>query len=97
MYAQVMTTEAEPGLVLDEEETVKLWQDHFTETFKGAEGFKGAYVLGNPGDRQGITITLWESEEHADNSAALDLVLRHIRDSLGGRPVIEGYKVIFHA
>jgi hypothetical protein len=90
-----MTTQAEPGLGLDEEETVRLWNDHLARIYQDVKGFKGAYVLGNPGDRRGLTIILWESEEDADSSTSLDLVLGHIRDSLGAPPAIDGYDVIF--
>ena len=96
MYAQVLTTQAEPGLALDERETVRLWKEHLEKIFKDERGFRGAYVLGNQGERTAVTITLWESEEDADSAAGLDLALRHIHDSLGTRPTINGYAVIFH-
>jgi heme-degrading monooxygenase HmoA len=95
MYAQVMTTQAEPGLGLDENETVRLWEEHLARIYQDVQGFKGAYVLGNAGDRRGLTIILWDSEVDADNSTSLDLVLSHIRDSLGAPPAIDGYDVIF--
>jgi heme-degrading monooxygenase HmoA len=94
VYARLMTTEAAPGLGLDEDETVALWQDHLTGIFKDASGFQGAYVLGNAGDRKGLTITLWDSEEDADNSGTFEQTLAHIRDSLALPPTIDGYDVI---
>jgi heme-degrading monooxygenase HmoA len=94
MYARLMTTEAGPGLALNEDETVALWRDHLTAIYKDAEGFQGAYVLGNAGDRKGITITLWDSEEAADNSGTFEQTLSHIRDSLALPPTIDGYDVI---
>lgn len=96
MYARLITTEAAPGLGLDEDETAALWQDHLTAIYQDAAGFQGAYVLGNAGDRKGITITLWESEEAADNSGTFEQVLSHIRDSLALPPTIDGYDVIVH-
>jgi heme-degrading monooxygenase HmoA len=94
VYARLMTTEAAPGLALNEDETVALWNDHLTAIYQNARGFQGAYVLGNTGDRKGITITLWDSEEDADNSGTFEQVLSHIRDSLALPPTIDGYDVI---
>lgn len=94
MYARLITTEAAPGLALNEEDTVALWNDHLTAIYKDAQGFQGAYVLGNAGDRKGITVTLWDSEEDADNSGTFEQTLSHIRDSLALAPVIDGYDVI---
>jgi heme-degrading monooxygenase HmoA len=95
VYARLMTTEAKPGLGLDEDETVALWEEHLAPIYKEAKGFQGAYVLGNTGDRKGLTITLWDSEEAADNSGTFEEVLLHIRDTLAVPPTIDGYDVIF--
>ncbi len=95
MYARIMTTQAAPGLALDRGDTIKLWQDHLAEIYQGANGFQGAYVLGNPGDRTGLTITLWESEEDADNSGTFEQALLHVRDGLALPPTIDGYDVLY--
>lgn len=96
MYARLITTEAAPNLGLDEEATVALWNDHLAAIYQGADGFQGAYVLGNAGDRKGLTITLWDSEESADKSGTFEQTLTHIRDSLALAPTIDGYDVIVH-
>jgi heme-degrading monooxygenase HmoA len=95
VYARLMTTEAEPGLGLDKDETVALWQDHLAQIYKDAKGFQGAYVLGNAGDRKGITVTFWDSREDADNSGTFEQDLLHIRDTLALPPVVDGYDVIY--
>lgn len=95
MYARIMTTQASPGLALDKADTVKLWQDHLADIYKGARGFRGAYVLGNAGEHQGVTVTLWDSEQDADDSGTFEQVLSHIRDGLALPPVIDGYDVLY--
>jgi heme-degrading monooxygenase HmoA len=95
VYARIMTTQASPGLALDKEETVKLWQDHLAQIYTGAKGFRQAYVLGNPGESQGVTVTLWDSEQDADDSGTFEQVLLHIRDGLALPPIIDGYDVLY--
>lgn len=94
-YAQVMTTVAQPGLVLDVDDTIKLWQEQLMDVFKDADGFRGVLVLGNAGSSTGVTITLWDSEQAALASRTLERVVRSIEDSVLGAPKIEGYRVIF--
>jgi len=90
-----MTTQALPDLALDRDETVKLWNDHLAAIYRNAQGFQGAYVLGNPGEHTGLTITLWDREEDADNSGSFEQVLLHIRDSLIVPPKMDGYQVLY--
>ncbi|HZU13026.1 MAG TPA: hypothetical protein VFB58_09320 [Chloroflexota bacterium] len=94
-YARIMTTTAMPGTVLNAEDTIKLWREQLAGVFENAQGFLGAYVLGNPGTTEGITITLWESELDAMTSHTLEDTVPEIRPFILGDPEIEGYQVLF--
>jgi heme-degrading monooxygenase HmoA len=72
-----------------------MWQDHLADIFRGKKGFRGAYVLGNPGSNHAVTLTLWDSEADADAAHALQNVGPEVRGTALGEPKVEGYEVIF--
>jgi hypothetical protein len=44
MHARILTTQSQPGLGIDPDDTVALWEDHLAAIFKEAQGFRsGAF------------------------------------------------------
>lgn len=94
-YAQLLTTVAKPGLVLNPESTARMWEEQFAPMFRDAEGFCGAFVLGNPGSSRGITITLWDTEQHAMTSRTLEQMVAKTSEYVLGEPTADTYEVVF--
>ena len=67
MHARVVSMEVLPT---DMGEAVRIYQDSVLPAAKEERGFRGALMLTDPYTGEGISITLWESEEDMDASEA---------------------------
>lgn len=90
MYARVVTLYIKPDKVNDMN---TLFQDTLLPLMKGQSGFKGIFVLNNPGEDKEVCMTLWEKlvDMETFNTHYLDLV-DEITPHLTEAPEVE----IFH-
>jgi len=92
MYARVISSQLISGKTDD---AVSVWSDKVAPTIKQAKGFKGAYLVGDRGTGQGLTITLWETKEDADAmNAALPQTLALFDGLFEAQPSLETYEVL---
>ncbi len=61
-----------------------------------AEGFKGAYLLQEPGTDRGISIIFWKSVEdmEANQSAAHEAIIKRMAPLFAGAPDTQFYEVV---
>ena len=67
MHARVVSMEMLPMNVA---EAVRIYQDLVVPAAKEEQGFKGALMLTDPDTGEGVSISLWESEEDMHASEA---------------------------
>ncbi len=63
MYARVTTTQHSPYRL---DEAIQIAQEHTLPAARQQTGFKGYLMLVDRSTGKGITITLWEGEEHRE-------------------------------
>lgn len=98
MFARVTTVRGAPNRM---DEGICYFQEQVVPTVEALDGFQGAYLLINRKSGKTVRITLWETEEALQASAAVVAqirregaeVLRDWRDPLPDQPVIEVYEV----
>lgn len=75
------------------EEAQQLYQDAVS-TYSA--GFRGAYLLREPGSDRGISIILWDNEEmmQANDSEVQQAILRKMAPLFVGKPVTATYEVV---
>jgi heme-degrading monooxygenase HmoA len=92
MFARVVTSQMKPDKA---EDAVALWQEKLMPMIKGMNGFRGAYLLGDPASGHGLTITLWESKEDAQILAeTFAKNIAHFADLMVAEPSVAEYEVM---
>lgn len=102
MFARVTTVQGSPNRM---DEGICYFQEQVVPTVEALDGFQGAYLMINRKSGKTVRITLWETEEAQQASAAVVAqirregaeVLRDWRDPLPDQPVIEVYEVAVKA
>ena len=89
-FAYVARAEFKPGK-FDEAEQLF---EKAVSTYK--DGFKGAYLLQEPGTDKGIAVILWESAEQmeANQSEALQNILTQMTPLFAKHPTTNFYEVV---
>jgi quinol monooxygenase YgiN len=91
MHARVNATRWRPEKV---EEGLKLTYDTIIPAYKEQPGFRGYYLLTEPGGDKAMAITLWETEADMQASAPVaQAMIPQLRDVIQERPVTETYEV----
>ncbi len=67
MHARVVSMEMLP---INVGEAVRIYQDRVVPAAREQEGFRGAFMLTDPGTGEGLSISLWNSEEDMHASEA---------------------------
>ncbi len=67
MHARVVSMEILP---MDIEEAIRIYQDLVVPAAKEERGFRGALLLTDPYTGEGVSISLWESEDDLHASEA---------------------------
>ncbi len=67
MHARVVSMEMLP---INVGEAVRIYQDRVVPAAREQEGFRGALMLTDPGTGEGLSISLWNSEEDMHASEA---------------------------
>lgn len=75
MHARVVSMEMLP---INVGEAVRIYQDLVVPAAKEEQGFKGALMLTDPGTGEGVSISLWESEEDMHASEESGFYLRKL-------------------
>jgi hypothetical protein len=94
MHARVNATEwnpekAEEGMRLTEEKIIPSYQEH--------PGFRGYILLTEPGGEKAIAITLWDTEEARESSAAIArAMVGELKGILQAPPKTDNYDVRFY-
>jgi quinol monooxygenase YgiN len=91
MHARVNATRWYPEKI---EEGLKLTWDTIVPAYKEQPGFRGYYLLTEPGGDKAIAITLWETEADMEASAPVaQAMIPKLKDLIQERPVAEAYEV----
>lgn len=92
MYARVINSQLVSGKTDD---AVSIWRDKVAPALKQAKGFKGAYLIGDRGTGNGLTITLWETEADANAmNAGLSQTLGLFDGLFAAQPEVTQYEVL---
>ena len=78
------------------EESTNLYAGSVVPAAKSQKGFRGAYLLTDRKTGQGLSITLWETEEDAvvnEQSGYYQEQLDKFKDVFAAPPTREGYEV----
>ncbi len=93
MHARVVSMEILP---MDIEEAIRIYRDLVVPAAKQERGFRGALLLTDPYTGEGVSISLWESEDDLHASEASGFYHRKL-DQLDalfiGTPVRKHYEV----
>ena len=82
------------------DEATNIYAENVVPAAKSQKGFRGAYLLTNRKTGNGISITLWESEEDAianEQSGYYQEQLDKFKDVFAAPPAREGYEVSVQA
>jgi heme-degrading monooxygenase HmoA len=93
MFARVSTYEGSPG----QAEAVRQAVEGMADQVRARAGFQRGYFLVDQASGKGLSITLWESEQAMQSSAAAVNPLRsQLAQALGatGQPTVSTYEVI---
>jgi quinol monooxygenase YgiN len=94
MYARVNATQWDPekvdeGIRLTEETIIPAYQEH--------PGFRGYFLLTEPGGEEAMAITMWDSEENMESSAAIArAMIPKLKGILRAPPETRHYEVMFN-
>jgi heme-degrading monooxygenase HmoA len=93
MFARHVTTEVKKDKL---EEALKVYEESVIPEGKAREGYRGIYLLANKETGKIISISFWESEEHAivnENSGYFREQVEKFNGILVSPPVKEGFEV----
>jgi hypothetical protein len=94
LYARVNETQWNPeqveaGIRLTEEKIIPAYQEH--------PGFRGYFLLTEPGGDGAMAITMWDSEENMESSAAIArAMIGELKGILRAPPETRHYEVMFN-
>ena len=96
MYAQLIRISVKPDKI---DEFRDLYREYINPEIKNSRGYKGFYLLLNPGTGKGISFTVWETRSDAEASEEMNLYLeqRAGYPLYAAPPEREGFEVIFKA
>jgi heme-degrading monooxygenase HmoA len=95
MYARMNTTRWYPE---KREEAEKLTWDTIIPSYRNQQGFKGYYLLTEPGGEKAVAVTLWDSESDMEASAAVARsLIPKLKDYIVEPPVTEQFEVTIFA
>ncbi len=94
MYARVNATEWNPDRV---EEGIRITEETIIPSYQKHPGFKGYFLLTEPGGERAMAITMWDTEENMESSAAIArAMIPELRDILRAPPETMNYEVMFN-
>jgi quinol monooxygenase YgiN len=91
MHARVNATRWYPEKI---EEGLKLTWDTIVPAYKQQPGFRGYFLLTEPGGDKAMAITMWETEADMEASAPVaQAMIPQLSEVIQERPVTETYEV----
>ncbi len=93
MHARVTTIRIQPGKI---EETLNIGRNSIAPAAEEQQGFEGLFLLTNSETGEGISVTLWKTEEDlraSDESGYYREQLGKLADVLAEQPGSEVYEV----
>lgn len=94
MYARVNTTEWNAEKV---DEGMRLTEDTIIPAYQKCEGFRGYILLTDPSSDNAMAITLWDTAEQMESSAAVArAMVGELKGILRAPPATKNYDVRFY-
>jgi quinol monooxygenase YgiN len=94
MYARVNATEWDPEKVA---EGIRLTEEVIIPSYEKEAGFRGYFLLTEPGGERAMAITMWETEEDMERSAAVArAMIPKLKDVLRAPPETRNFEVMFN-
>jgi quinol monooxygenase YgiN len=94
LYARVNETKWNPERV---DEGIKLTEDTIIPAYKKHPGFRGYFLLTEPGGDGAMAITMWDSEESMESSAGIaKAMVGELKGVLRAPPETRHYEVMFN-
>ena len=94
MFARVNATEWNPERV---EEGMRLTEETIIPAYRECEGFRGYLLLTEPSGDKAMAITLWDTEDQMESSAAVArAMVGELRGILRAPPATQNYFVRFY-
>jgi len=94
LYARVNETQWNPDQV---ERGIKLTEDTIIPAYEKHPGFRGYYLLTEPGGEGAMAITMWDSHENMESSAAIArAMIGELKGILKAPPETRHYEVTFN-
>jgi hypothetical protein len=93
MHARVNTTQWHPEKVAD---GMRLTEDTIIPSYQDQPGFRGYILLTEPDGENAMAITLWDTEDEMESSAAVArAMVGELRGLLKAPPKTENFEVKF--
>lgn len=94
MHARVNATEWNPEKA---EEGIRLTEETIIPSYLEQPGFRGYFLLTEPGGERAMAITMWETEEDMEASAAVArAMIPKLKGVLRAPPETRNYEVMFN-
>jgi quinol monooxygenase YgiN len=94
MHARVNATEWDPEKA---EEGIRLTKETIIPSYQEQPGFRGYFLLTEPGGERAMAITMWETEEDMEASAAVArAMIPKLKGILRAPPETRNYEVMFN-
>ena len=94
MYARVNETQWNPEMV---EEGIRLTEETIIPAYQEHPGFRGYFLLTEPGGEGAMAITMWDTEENMESSASIARsMIGELKGILRAPPETRHYEVMFN-
>jgi quinol monooxygenase YgiN len=94
MHARVNATDWNPEKVAN---GMRLTEETIIPSYQEQPGFRGYMLLTEPGGERALAITLWETQEDMESSAAVArAMIPKLKDVLRAPPETQTYEVRFY-
>jgi len=94
MYARVNATQWNPEKA---EEGIRLTEEVIIPAYQKEDGFRGYFLLTEPGGAGAMAITMWDTEEDLERSAAVArAMIPQLKGILRAPPETSNYEVMFN-
>jgi quinol monooxygenase YgiN len=94
MYARVNATQWNPDKA---DEGIRLTEEVIIPAYQKEDGFRGYFLLTEPGGEGAMAITMWDTEEDLERSAAVArAMIPQLKGILRAPPETSNYEVMFN-
>jgi quinol monooxygenase YgiN len=94
MYARVNATQWDPDKAQD---GIRLTEEVIIPAYQKEDGFRGYFLLTEPGGEGAMAITMWDTEADLDRSAAVArAMIPQLKGILRAPPETSNYEVMFN-